>query len=142
MKKNIIMLFILTTLPLFAEDRLKSYTETVHPHLDDVEIIYENDSYRYRSLIYRGGYEHISAQLFIQKFSVNHTGKDMPYELLSTLSIDEVNSFYNFSIESVRKSEEGVIIVLDAVHTYLLEDTKIKILLSEEMEYEILSGLL
>ena len=133
-----------TTYQFFRKsDRLlEDYSTTLHPLLDEVQIIHQDDLFRYRALIFRGGYEHVTGYLVIQKYSVNHNGENIPYELISSVSIPEINKIYNFGIETIKQTEKGIIIILNATHSYLYEETEITILLFENMDYEILSGLI
>lgn len=143
MKKRIVLLFIIfSSINLFAETSLLKYSDSLDPLLEDVRIIYQDDQYRYRAMVYRGGFEHISAYLLLQKYSVNYDGQENPYTLISSVSIDEINNIYNFEMESIKKNEDGFTIILDAVHSYMYEETQITIFISDNLEYEISSGLI
>lgn len=142
MRKIWFLLIITFTCNLFAEVKLDEYSKSIHPLMDEVTVFYEDESFRYRVLIYRGGYEHVSAYMVIQKYSVNFDGSKIPYQLLETVTFDEINKVYNFKISSIVKEDDNFIITLDATHSYLYNSTTIKIELYPSMEYEIISGLI
>lgn len=142
MKFRILIFSIfLISLNVFADNDLEINSDSLNPLLEDIKIIQKDDGLRYRILIYRGGYEHISAYMTVQKYSVNNDNPDIPYNLLSSVSFDEINYLYNFEIKSIQNTENGFTVVLDAVHSYLYEETEIIIKIFETMEYEIISGL-
>lgn len=136
-----ILIFLLATINISADDSLEDYSDTINPLLDEIIVFHQDDEVRYRALIFRGGYEHVSAFIVIQKFSVNHNGQANPYKLTSSLTIDEINKVYNFGIKHIVKNESDFIITFNATHSHLYKKTEIELKLSESMNYEIISGL-
>lgn len=141
--KREVVLIILLLIPLYltSEDSLINNSMNLHELLDEVKIIHEDDSLRYRLLIYRRGYEHVTGYLIIQKYSVNHDGSSTPYKLLKSATINEINKIYNFKIKSVTRLVNGFNIILNATHSYSYENTTIEISITDDLSYEINSGL-
>lgn len=141
-KHNIMIVFLFMSIWTNADEaRFLDHSGTIHPLLDEVAIIHQDEDSRYRALIFRGGYEHISAYIVFQKFSIEQNGRDRYYHLVSAITIDEINYIYNFGIDTIKKDDRGFLVILEGTHSYTYDDVTIEIHLSEDLEYEIVSGL-
>lgn len=140
-RKYFLLILTFVSILLFSDDNIGDYSKSIHYLLDEVNVFYQDDNVRFRYLIFRGGYDNVSAHIVIQKFEVDHDGQNIPYELINSVEFSEINKVYNFDIKSITKNDYNFTITLDAVHSYIHDETEIEIKLLENMEYEIISGL-
>lgn len=140
MKKILFFLFLIISFCIFSQDYFITESEKVNPLLSNVLVFHEDENYIYRALLFRGGFEHVSASLIIQKYSVDWSNIDNPFKLIKSINIDGINGVYNFDVKSIKKENSNYIFTLDAVHTYLYQDTQIVFSVSKNFDYKILSG--
>ncbi len=135
------VLMLLTPLLAFTQQSMDDIANSTFPLLDEVQVFSETNDVRFRLLLFRGGYEHVTGYIVIQKYSVEHNGQAIPYTLVDSISISEINGIYNFGVESITDEGSSFLIELDAIHSYIFKETVIHIRVDKDLEYQILDGL-
>lgn len=136
-KVLILSVLFIISLNAYADDNLLDYSATIDSRLQDVMIISENDSYIYRLLRFKGGYEHISVEIIVQKYELSFIDMDEPYILLDSISIEELGNFYYLEIDSISEQKGRFKIQLSGLHTYSYEEVEVELLIDPDLNYDV-----
>lgn len=137
--KNIFIISLFLILPIFsfADNHWIESSADIDPHLQDIVYIAEDDSFYYRLLLFRGGFEHITVKIVVQKYTIDYSDMENPYKLSDSIFIDELGTAHNLDVDSVSENKGEYEIHLSGVNTYSYEDVEVLLTMDKDLNYKV-----
>lgn len=130
-------IFLITPILSFADNRWIDSSADIDPHLQDIAFIAEDDSFYYRLLLYRGGFEHITVKIVIQKYTIDYSDMEKLYKLSGSIFIDELGTAHNLDVDSVSENNGEYKICLSGVNTYSFKDVDVVVTMDKDLTYKV-----
>lgn len=138
LKKILLLcLFLISAIFSYAENPWIDSSADIDPHLQDITPIAEDDSSYYRLLLYRGGFEHITVKIVIQKYMLDYSDMVNPYKLSDSIFIEELGTAHNLDVDSVSGKNGEYEIYLSGVNSYSFEDVDVIITMDKDLNYKV-----